>query len=447
MSQVRSRSSRYRSLPAAAVALVVASGACGAQDQAVRLELAVSEPRPLVDERPPFPLVESFLAVNPTDPENLIASAMSTSADASVLYGSWDGGDRWRRLAAPGGADVFPGGDPVLAFDGNGRAYFSTIAPGLSVWRSTDGGRTWRGRVAIEDTSRYDDRPWIAASRVSTPDTILLHAAAKTLVETGGRERDVIITATSPDGGRTFGELREMPMDSGFLQAVTDLQVRDDGTLLMPYLVNYELQPDGRYRGKIWMRTSPDGGVSWSGPHLVAPHLSYGERGGDRRWKGLGTTPVAVDESGGPFDGTVYIAWSAPIDDRLQILSSRSADGAATWSAPVRVNGGGLDANHSTPMLAVNGDGVLAVSWNDRRHDPADACFHHYVAVSRDGGRTFAEERRVSERPTCPGTGSRWMNGGETQGLVALPDGRFRATWSVGDRHDLRLWTAVVDPG
>jgi hypothetical protein len=38
------------------------------------------------------------------------------------------------------------------------------------------------------------------------------------------------------------------------------------------------------------------------------------------------------------------------------------------------------------------------------------------------------------------------MNGGETQGLAALPDGSFRVVWSVGVAGDLAPWTAVVRP-
>ena len=44
----------------------------------------------------------------------------------------------------------------------------------------------------------------------------------------------------------------------------------------------------------------------------------------------------------------------------------------------------------------------------------------------------------------CPGSGSRWLNGGETHGLAALPDGSFRVVWTSGKRNSLSLWTAVV---
>jgi hypothetical protein len=151
---------------------------------------------------------------------------------------------------------------------------------------------------------------------------------------------------------------------------------------------------------------------------------------------------MAEDPGRGPHAGAVYITWAAPLDDRLQILMARSRDNGRTWSEPTRVNRGGYSSNHSSPAVAVGSDGVVAISWNDRRDDPEDDCCRPYVAMSFDGGRTFGVEQQVTTRPTCPGAGSRWMNGGETRGLAALPDGSFRIVWTSGKAGDLRLWTA-----
>lgn len=98
----------------------------------------------------------------------------------------------------------------------------------------------------------------------------------------------------------------------------------------------------------------------------------------------------------------------------------------------------------ATPMVAVGGEGVVAVTWNDRRGEPDGRCFRHYVALSADLGRTFGPNRSVSDRRTCFRARSRWLNGGETQGLVALPDGSFRTVWTVGRDESARPWTAVI---
>jgi hypothetical protein len=63
---------------------------------------------------------------------------------------------------------------------------------------------------------------------------------------------------------------------------------------------------------------------------------------------------------------------------RSSIALSRSTDGGQKWSAPIKVNAtpptiplGNQQA--FTPMVAVNGDGVVAVSYYDFRNNTADA--------------------------------------------------------------------------
>lgn len=392
---------------------------------------------------PPFPVVESYLAVNPTDSDNLIASAMSTSANESVVYVSIDGGKTWRSAMHSGG-EVFPGGDPMLVFDGNGRAYFTTIDPGLTVWHSVDGGLTWEGPATAGDADRYDDRQWVAVPRTPADSLLPVYGAAKTLRTVDEREQDVVVFTRSQDGGVSFSDPAFMPIGRGFLHTVSELRVSRTGTVLMPMLINYGRTQDGLIRGTMWILRSNDGGANWSEPHRISDRLSYGNDAGNRVWISLGVTSLAEDTSDGPHGGTLYVTWPEPVDDFLQIFLARSTDGGVTWSEPARVNREGRTSHLGTPMTAVNSDGVVAVTWNDRRHDPENLCFRHFVAVSRDGGRTFSAGTPVSHEETCPGAGSRWMNGGETQGLVALPDGSFRTTWSVGTRSNMSLWTAVI---
>lgn len=326
----------------------------------------------------------------------------------------------------------------MVAFGPDGSAYLATIAPAFAVWRSKDGGRNWDGPAFVGDSARFDDRQWLAPS-ARTAD--LVAGVTKTRDRTAASGRDLLVTTLSRDGGATFASLHEIHLDSGYLQAATYLLGRRDGSFVVPFQANYARTNEGIFRGAIWVVTSPDG-VRYSTPHFVTEWMSYGETGGDRRWKGLGVTPMAEAPERGPDEGALYLTWSAPRGDRLQIMFSRSRDGGRSWSRPARVNGGGDRSNHSSPMIAVNRDGVIAITWNDRRDDPGDQCFRPYVAISLDGGRTFVHERRISDRATCPGAGSRWLNGGETHGLAALPDGSFRIVWSSGAARDLRLWTS-----
>jgi hypothetical protein len=55
-----------------------------------------------------------------------------------------------------------------------------------------------------------------------------------------------------------------------------------------------------------------------------------------------------------------------------------------------------------TPVVAVNGDGVVGVAWYDRREDPTRRCWKKYFAASLDGGETFTPNVPLSSAPSCP---------------------------------------------
>ncbi|HEX7296722.1 MAG TPA: hypothetical protein VF251_13270 [Pyrinomonadaceae bacterium] len=67
----------------------------------------------------------------------------------------------------------------------------------------------------------------------------------------------------------------------------------------------------------------------------------------------------------------------------------------------------------ANPAIAVNRDGIVAVSWNDRRDDPQARCWRLYAALSVDGGEHFLPAQRLSSAPTCTNTPSNWETSGD----------------------------------
>lgn len=109
-----------------------------------------------------FPQDETSIAVNPRNDRNIIVGANDyrLGTGSSGFYASTDGGRRWYDGVIPfpsvpsalsrGEGFVPSGGDPVIAFDRRGVAYYSQIAffrgndtNGVFVQRSTNGGFTW----------------------------------------------------------------------------------------------------------------------------------------------------------------------------------------------------------------------------------------------------------------------------------------------------------------
>lgn len=105
--------------------------------------------------------------------------------------------------------------------------------------------------------------------------------------------------------------------------------------------------------------------------------------------------------------------------------------------------------------LAVNREGIVAVSWYDSREDPrgyrgALRCQNVFFTVSLDGGRTFIPDVKVSSAENCAITaangeaGWRWPAGGDYHGLTAGPDGRFHLLWADSRDGIYQLRTSTV---
>jgi hypothetical protein len=93
---------------------------------------------------------------------------------------------------------------------------------------------------------------------------------------------------------------------------------------------------------------------------------------------------------------TLYAAWedATPVSSHTYnaILLSRSTDGGATWSGPVRVNAD-LTVPAFDPALTVRGDGEIGLTYYDFRGTLAGSALpvSYWLARSSDGGATWTE--------------------------------------------------------
>ncbi|HID90355.1 TPA: exo-alpha-sialidase, partial [Candidatus Bathyarchaeota archaeon] len=233
---------------------------------------------------------EPCIAVNPTDPDNLIIGLDDYNFFGDAIYVSIDGGVTWE---GPIALKVLMrdqiGGNPTLSFSRNGEAYFAQMSIGyrwvrvppnlvvlaevasIPVYKSTDGGLTWSDpRIAAQGTAdaspealslTFLDRPWITVG----PDP-----------KDPGRDN---IYVTYTEFTLNYPILEEYPYLGAPMVAITIKLVR-----------------------------STDGGSTFSDPVAVTPTYTYLVGEEYRRI-------VQGSQSAVATDGTLYVAFYDSLDD------------------------------------------------------------------------------------------------------------------------------------
>jgi len=156
------------------------------------------------------------------------------------------------------------------------------------------------------------------------------------------------------------------------------------------------------------------------------------------------------------------------VDGRARVRFSQSRDRGQSWSAPTTIAAGVTDGDQYQPMLAVNEQGTVGVTWFDTR-GASDGAYHEYFTASVDGGETFLPEVRVSTEASLPGgpgnltltpsdfrtadswrigllnAAGRWGNGGDYMGLTADAAGVFHPFWADSRSGTFQIWTSRVE--
>lgn len=456
----------YRAvLPVAFAALLLPGARAAQSDKAV---ISVGPNIHISTRQPTLPHVEPHVAVNPTDPMNLVAASMVVSnledpfeGIRCYTFASFDGGQSWvaTDLTDKINTKLFSRnfcGDVWVAFGAGGAVYLSALIDRRKdeprtnnlVFRSPDGGKTWldpsyvpagkggpydQGDILVDTTGgRFSGRVYFSAVHGYTLE--------------GGSTWESISVSRSEDGGQTFSD--PVPAQLGNL-ATNELNMvtLSEGTLVVSYS-DYRTWQGGeissyRLEGhRLWIVKSGDGGLTFSPPLFVA-EVKYRQ-----------IPKIAVDNQSSAFRDRLYAVWANwnGTDYRTDgVHFTYSPDRGKMWIKPVTIDRSPReDGARSTAAIAVNKNGVVGVAWYDRRNDPENKCQDIYFTASLDGGESFLEPVKVSSEISCPDTpgngaaAGRWPMGGEYSGLAASADGKFHAVWVDARSGVYQLYTAAI---
>jgi BNR repeat-like domain len=386
---------------------------------------------------------EVQVAVNPNNPNQLVAVAETnthwtgTCDEPVAVYYSANGGATWQTACAPGSlaytgiGDCYGffdyGWDPVVVWDDNNQVFLNhtmvcsdgriTYGTAIVTARSTDGGASWTAHGVVSESDFF--YKLYSSHMVDNSPASPFHGRHYSCWSLEGDGK----ISYSTDGGATWTQVDLPSPLAGSFDGACEMAVEDDGTL------HVVLDSSGMFHTR-----STDGGLTWSAPVLVRSFNMSAASGGtcpyaqnQRCIRRFGA--IAVDNSGGACDGRLYAVFTdhAPGGNVNQsdIFLSRSVDGGATWSAPVKVNDDGLP-NRVQFQGAVQVDpsnGQVVVAWRDARNHVLNDATDVFTARSTDCGVTFKANVQASQ-PSAEfnNSGISWSNHSTFTNPNAYPD-------------------------
>lgn len=365
---------------------------------------------------------ETTIAINPTNPRNLVAGSITyeTGDGQCAAYSSTDRGKTWMHQVLPNAPNFNDGGDPSVAFDANGTAYYLCMDDhGTTggtpngrtqyMWRSTDGGQNWVGPVlAIGSPATFDDKGHLAVdARPGSPYLGNVYAVA-TRDPCGSGE---LRFARSTDSGLSFQPDQKIN-DAAAIAFSGNIAIGADGAVYVSWGEVTPCPPPPQVGSitAIMIDKSTNGGQSFG---ALAGGTDHAVRIGDIveivRPVGDNRAGASMASLGAhPTDpNIVYAVWAedpAGIDDS-DVMFSRSLDGGNTWSSPIRVNDDGNPAgeffSQFWPTMAVDpSDGEIDIVWYSDQNDPNrndnTALVDVYFTSSTDDGLSFSPSVRLT---------------------------------------------------
>ena len=426
--------------------------------------LAAAAPLPSIFDTSALPgnEAENAIAVNPTNPSNVVTMATLPDVVSGLSENvTFNGGRTWTSRVI-GASNADPLGnvccDQQLAWDGFGNLWLTYLVNSsfdTVVAVSTDGGLSFTKVASAPSTDQpsiavgansvwvsYSTSPGKQIHAFGAPVTGLGHYGSFTAPE------DV----PNPGGNGDYG----------------DTAVGPGGQVM----VTYQKDESGKGGTDIFTSVDPDGlgPAGFNTPALVAhsrvggfdPIPAQPDRTIDAE------ANLAWDRSGGAHDGRVYLVWTQESpngSNNTDIELQHSDDNGATWSPAVKVNDDHTVNSQYLPAIALDqSTGNVALSWYDTRNDlgnggsgdtdgiPNDD-FQIWGTYSTNGGATFVPNFRISAGTSNAVDANSFFDVGDYT-HAAFVRGTFWPAWSDnsnsagtnpnGTLHQFDLYTAKI---
>ncbi len=423
------------------------------------------------DTFPDFARVETTIAVDPRNPDIIVAGAIGDSLVANggfvwdEYFRSTDGGQKWSSsFLLPGfPSDTSPQGlssplhglvgtgDPFVAFDSSGNLYYTGIGfpSGIFVVKFANDGRDFVGGLLMNPLG-FTDFPKIAVDTTGGPNDGNVYLT----FQTGGTFVTGVFTR-STNGGISFSGPKPIPGE-GLPDFVT-VDAAGNVYILSVHCTGVSANCTSDASAQILVSKSSDGGSTFQIPVIAATIRPIPSPLPGNIFRSSTLPQMTADASG------IYIVWDDFGTGDANVLLARSTDAGVTWSSPLRVND--VTQGHQFFPTITSSGGIISVAWYDSRlgqlSNGTITGLDVFYAESRDAGSSFSKNVRVTSASYNPNF---VFNGpflplpaflGDYIGIAASPNAvhpiwtderNVCATVLFGFCHDVDAMTATITP-
>ncbi len=417
---------------------------------------------------------ETSIAVNPTNVDNMIGGAndyqlavnpggRTSESVLSRAHVTFDGGKTWSMYPVFSNSSYQGTGDPALAFDASGHAYYGTLGfrfvgptnatnPDVLVSNSGDGGKTWNVvRVAAGSGNGGSvgdllDKEYVAAW--GNGNAIVTYGDFR-LAQKGSFVSAKIYDSVTHDGGKTWStpQVISGSLDEAFVSTPV---VAQDGRIFVSFLNTTDLNT-GRDDYEV-VEVNPATGAPVNTPVKVATVLDGAtdypialgrQTYQDSIFRSWAAGNIAAD----PTDPAhLAVVWSdmtnspkpAPTNPYVaktnsDVIVSQSFDRGRTWSAPTAV---ALPGDQFQPWGAYDTNGLLRIGTFDRSADAANHLYNYSVSTETGHASLSFTTAPVSSEQSDPTKNDRWFAAtldpafpfatsflGDYSNIAIMPDG------------------------